>query len=209
MDANHRGAELMVELVTGREAALGEIIELWRAPLLRFVYRYVQIEADAHDLVQETFVRLHAQRARFRPGAAFSAWIFTIAANLCHNQARWKKRHPTDPLETLAKTGNRPSLAGLQPSPDHALLKAERVQAVRTAIAGLPHDLKVTLLLHEYEDLGYREIAAVVGCSEKGVEARLARARARLREALASFLADGQKPRMPVIPTAFGLVPRP
>ena len=195
----------MDELLAGREAALAEIIELWQGPLLRFVYRYAQVEADARDLVQETFVRLYAQRGRFRPGAVFSAWIFTIAANLCHNQARWKKRHPAESLDARSEVARQPSFAGPQPSPDQALLKAERVQAVRAAIDGLPHDLKVTLLLYEYEELGYREIAAVVGCSEKGVEARLARARERLRTALAAFLGDGRSTGEPAAPSALGL----
>jgi RNA polymerase sigma-70 factor (ECF subfamily) len=59
---------------------------------------------------------------------------------------------------------------------------------LKTAIADLSHDLRTTLLLYEYEELSYREIAQIVGCSEKGVESRLARARAKLREKLTPFL---------------------
>ena len=60
--------------------------------------------------------------------------------------------------------------------------------AVRTAINCLPHDLKVTVLLHHYDQLSYREIGAITGCSERGVETRLYRARQRLREELAGLL---------------------
>jgi RNA polymerase sigma-70 factor (ECF subfamily) len=58
------------------------------------------------------------------------------------------------------------------------------------AIDSLPHDLKVTVLLHHYEHLPYREVAAIVGCSERGVETRLYRARRLLREHLAEFLTE-------------------
>jgi RNA polymerase sigma-70 factor (ECF subfamily) len=60
----------------------------------------------------------------------------------------------------------------------------------RTKTRRLPHDLKTALLLHHYEQLSYREIGSVVGCSERGVETRLYRARQRLREELAGFLRE-------------------
>jgi RNA polymerase sigma-70 factor (ECF subfamily) len=66
----------------------------------------------------------------------------------------------------------------------------EACAAVRAAVDRLPHDLKSTLILHHYERLSYREIGAVVGCSERGVETRLYRARQRLREELAGFLRE-------------------
>lgn len=187
-EADRRSAELMTALRDGSDAALAELVELWQRPVSSFVFRYVQNEADARDLVQETFVRVHAHCGAFRAGASFPAWLFTLAANLCHNHNRWRARHPTAALEADSAA----ALACARPPPDHALLAAERVEAVRQAIAALPHDLKVTLLLHEYENLSYAEIAAVVGCSVKGVEARLARARQRLRQALGKFLSGSE-----------------
>lgn len=188
LESEHRSAALMSALAADDDAALGELITLWQAPLLRFVFRYVQCEADARELVHESFVRLHASRGSFRAGSgAFSGWIFAIAANLCRNHARWRRRHPA---ETLDDEHAATACAGAPP--DLAAVASERVAAVRAAIAALPHDLKTTLLLFEYEELSYRQIAAVVGCSEKGVEARLSRARARLRESLAGYVFAGE-----------------
>ncbi len=76
------------------------------------------------------------------------------------------------------------------PCPMRALEQDETCAAVRAAIDRLPHDLKTTLLLHHYEQLSYREIGSVVGCSERGVETRLYRARQRLREELSGFLRE-------------------
>ena len=79
------------------------------------------------------------------------------------------------------------------PVPDTALEHDEACEAVREAIDRLPHDLKITILLHHYERLSYREIGAITGCSERGVETRLYRARQRLREELAGFLHETVK----------------
>jgi RNA polymerase sigma-70 factor (ECF subfamily) len=194
-------AEYMHALVAGRQAALNELMTLWEAPLLRFVYRYVQNEAVARDLVQETFVRVYLHRERFRPGTSFSTWAFTIAANLCRNHRRWQGRHPTVSLDEPVSTDNESStrqnqLVSPGRSPDYSAQHAERVDALKAAIAELPHDLRTALLLYEYEELSYREIAEIVGCSEKGVESRLVRARVKLRKMLSVHLVP-ERPAAP------------
>jgi RNA polymerase sigma-70 factor (ECF subfamily) len=70
------------------------------------------------------------------------------------------------------------------------LEQSEALAAMATAIDRLPHDLKTTLLLHHYEHLGYREISQIAGCSERGVETRLYRARQYLRAELTPFLRE-------------------
>jgi RNA polymerase sigma factor (sigma-70 family) len=188
-ETDARSSALMRALQSGSDAALAGLIELWQEPLLRFVYRYVQSEAEAREIVHEAFVRVHSQRAKYHGGQSFRSWMLTIAANLARNRRRWWRRHPSmawlrgNDGETPAPESVCPAL-----SPDHALMQGERVRAVRAAVEMLPHELKVTLLLHEYESLGYREIAAVLGCSERGVETRLTQARKRMRAELGDFL---------------------
>ena len=179
-------------LQNGRDTALDELIARWQRPLFVFAWRYVQNQTDAHDLVAETFVRLHQQRDHLRSDTKLSAWLFTTLANLCHNHYRWRRRHPTVSLD--APNDNETNAHDTVPSecaaPDTALEHDESCAAVRTAVDSLPHDLKTTLLLHHYEQLSYREIGSIVGCSERGVETRLYRARQRLREELAGFLRE-------------------
>ena len=179
-------------LQQGRDSALDELIARWQRPLFAFAWRYVQNRTDAHDLVAETFVRLHQQRDRLRADTRLSAWLFTTLSNLCHNHYRWRRRHPTVSLD--APNDDETSAHDIVPSdgavPDAALERDETCTAVRAAIDRLPHDLKTTLLLHHYEQLSYREIGSVVGCSERGVETRLYRARQRLRDELSSFLRE-------------------
>jgi len=197
---DERSAELMRALVAGRQVALNELMLVWEGPLLRFIFRYVQSEAEARDLVQETFVRVYLKRERFRPGTSFSTWAFTIAANLCRNQRRWQGRHPTQSLDevTAGAATVQDKLACPRSRPDQEAVQSERMAALKAAVASLTHDLRTTLLLYEYEGLSYREIAEVVGCSEKGVESRLSRARARLRKVLAPQL-SAERPAQPLL----------
>ncbi|HMD60849.1 MAG TPA: sigma-70 family RNA polymerase sigma factor [Opitutaceae bacterium] len=184
-------------LQRGDAASLNRIIARWQRPLLGFAYRYVQDSADSQDLVAETFVRLYQNRARLRGDTNLAAWLFTTLTNLCHNHHRWKRRHPTVALESPAEPGDAggppravAGMASPEAAPDAALAQDEALEAVRAAVDALPHDLKVAVLLHHYERLSYREIAAVARCSERGVETRLYRARQLLRRQLSAFLRE-------------------
>ena len=184
----------LLALQQGDVSALNSLITRWQRPLHSFAYRYCQNQADAEELVAKTFVRLYQQRLRFRPDTKLSAWLFTTLTNFCHNHHRWKRRHPTINFETTGTVSDGAAPRGLsqdsipsgEPSPNQALERDEVLASVRAAVGRLPHDLKVTLLLHHYDRLSYREIADITGCSERGVETRLYRARLRLREALDS-----------------------
>lgn len=129
-------------------------------------------------------MRIYQHRARYQPGTAFAAWAFTIAANLCRNHRRWRWRHRAEPLDRDDTPGSSPSPTSPTAGPDEQLVSAETSRAVRAAIEALPPDLRVTVLLFEFDELSYRDIAAIVGCSERGIETRLVRARARLRSSL-------------------------
>lgn len=186
--------ELMLSLRAGNDLALNRLMERWEEPLRRFVFRYLADETESLEVAQETFVRVYLNRGRYQPSARFSTWLFTIALNLCRNRARWKRRHPTESLDALDPVGEigaglpreRADLRTL--SPARLLADSERAAAVRDAIQALPEDLKEAVLLFEFEDKSYAEVAAVVGATPKAVENRLYRARQLLRKSLSSWL---------------------
>lgn len=187
----------LAALQSGDARALDRLIARWQRPLLSFAYRYVQNSADAHDLVANVFVRLYQKRAALRPDTNMSAWLFTALANLCHNHHRWKRRHPTVPIDApeVMQEGRATGtlldeLAAPQAGPSAILADDEIAQAVRIAVGELPHELKTAILLHHYENLSYRDIAAVARCSERGVETRLYRARQLLRQRLAELIRE-------------------
>ena len=178
----------------GDDTALNRLIARWERPLFAFAWRYVRHTADARDLVAEVFVRLYQQRRRLRADTNLSAWLFTTLANLCHNQHRWRRRHPTVSLDAAEEDGGNgaggDALPSVVPVPGETLERDEARAALGAAIDRLPHELKVTLLLHHYDEMSYREIGEISGCSERGVETRLYRARQRLRLELTAFLPE-------------------
>lgn len=177
---------LMGALAGGNDLALNDLMNRWQAPLRGFLYRYTQNEQNACDVAQETFVRIYQQRIRFRPGARFSTWMFQIALNLARSRARWTKRHPSASLDDeFANTANLRFATEISPS--DSSLEAEKVAAVKAAIAALPPDLREAVLLAEYEEKSHAEIALIAGTTAKGVEARLYRARKRLRISLKRY----------------------
>ena len=186
----------LVALQSGDTTALNRLIARWQKPLLSYAYRYLQNSADAHDVVANVFVRFYQQRSRLRNDTNVSAWLFTALTNLCHNQYRWKRRHPTVPLEAPEHDadGERRSggyeFASDAPTPAGTMVDDEAQRAVRGAIDQLPHDLKTAILLHHYEHLSYREIGQIVNCSERWVETRLYRARQLLRTRLGAFIRE-------------------
>ena len=178
-------SELMLRLAAGQDPALNELMNRWRDRVASFLFRTTGHTETAADLAQETFVKLYQARRRYRPEGKFSTYLFGIAANLGRNHARWKMRHPTVSLEET--TDGVPVLRELIDSgqtPDEAACTVERLHAIHRAFQGLASDLRETMSLFIYEDMGYAEIASVVGSSPKAVETRIYRARQILKEQL-------------------------
>ncbi len=181
----------MARLAAGHDAALNDLMERHATPVFHFLCRMLGNEDDANDLAQETFARVFRSRASFRPGAKFSTWLFTIAANLARNQIRWRTRHPNLSLDAEIESAGEPlgqSLPAPGSSPTDAALATERAAAVRAVVQQLPEDMRAAIVLCEWEELSVAEAAEVLETTPKAVEARLYRARGVLREKLKRWL---------------------
>ena len=172
-------------VAAGEPPDFDALVALTQRRLLAFAWRYLHNDADAEEVVIEAYVRLHQARARLRPDTNLTAWLFTALANLCHNRHRWRTRHREVSLDADQTIDEN---AATSASPSAALQRDEISAAVRAAVDRLPHDQRTVVLLHHYEQLSYREIGAIVGCSERGVETRLYRALRRLRAELGDFI---------------------
>jgi RNA polymerase sigma-70 factor (ECF subfamily) len=134
--------------------------------------------ADGEDLLQETFVRVHAAIGRFDPAgpASLLGWILTIARRLCTDRSRAARVRLAAalPPDGLAADGT-----------PHRDLERSRLRAkIRLAVAALPEDQRAVIALREWDGLAYEEIAAIEGVPVGTVRSRLARAREALRDAL-------------------------
>jgi RNA polymerase sigma-70 factor (ECF subfamily) len=171
----------------GDDAALDALMERHSQKLFLYLVRSLQNEEDAADLAQETFVKVYQNRARFNTRQKFSTWLYIIASNLVRDRFRWRSRHRQVSLDAPSDTsGNdfRDALREERPSPAESMQAEERAETVRRAVAELPEELRLPLILVEYEGRSQLEIGEILGCTAKAVETRIYRARQQLRARL-------------------------
>jgi RNA polymerase sigma-70 factor (ECF subfamily) len=149
--------------------------------------------AEAEDLVQETYVRAIEAIGRLRAGSNVKGWLFTILRNIWLNQLR-KRRN--GPLMIELEGGDGVANSVVEPSKNSydLYVSQKETEEVRAAIQKLPAEFREIVLLREYEDLSYQEIASFLDCPVGTVMSRLARARAKLRTLLAGTLKGSDSP---------------
>jgi len=151
------------------------------------LYAYAMVlsrnPAMAADLVQESYLRALKGKESLRPDSNVKSWLFTILRNIWLNQLRHERAGPKlaelDSDENLADV----SIAASEDPHDLYVSNLQREQ-VRTAIRQLPIEFREIIILREYEELSYSEIANVLQCPMGTVMSRLARARSRLGDLL-------------------------
>jgi RNA polymerase sigma-70 factor (ECF subfamily) len=181
----------MTRLAAGNDAALNNLMDRHAPKLFNYLARSLGDENDAADIAQDTFVRVYQHRAKFNPERRFSTWLYTIATNLVKDRFRYRSRHPQVSLDTTNdSTGHNLGeiLPEDKPSARETLEADERAEIVREAVAALPEELRLPLVLAEYEERSHAEIGEVLGCSTKAVETRIYRARQQLRVSLARLM---------------------
>jgi len=136
--------------------------------------------AEAEDLVQETYVRALKAMGSLRTDSNVKGWLFTILRNIWLNQLRRRRTGPE--MMEMGVDENLADIAVETRKDPHALYvsKTEQEQ-VRAAIEQLPVEFREVILLREYEELSYQEIARLLGCPTGTVMSRLGRARSKLR----------------------------
>jgi RNA polymerase sigma-70 factor (ECF subfamily) len=141
--------------------------------------------AEAEDLVQETYLRALQAMGRLRAGSNMKGWLFTILRNVWFNQLR-KWRNGPQMLEIEVGDGVANGLVEQSKDAHDLYVGKLETEQVRAAILELPVQFREIIVLREYEDLSYREIASVLHCPVGTVMSRLGRARAKLSTLLAT-----------------------
>lgn len=188
----HQDQRDMARLANGEDRALNDLMDRYREPIFHFLIRLLQDETTAAELAQETFVRVYQHRHQFKANHKFSSWLYAIANNLARDRVRWLTRHPQVSLDgepEASSLGYQDRLEAPNANPSEQLESDERAATVQRAVQALPEELRVPLILAEYEDRPQAEIAGILGCSVKAVEMRLYRARQHLRTQLQPLLA--------------------
>jgi len=161
---------LMLAFAGGERDAFADLFERYREPVWRFFRRRVPDQARADELAQETFLGLIQAASRYRPSAAFRSYLFGVAFNVL---MAWRRKARRQGEQEMAEID--PPVRAADP---------DTVLWVRRALAGLDRMDREVLMLREYEQLSYDEIAGVLGVPVGTVRSRLFRARMALREKL-------------------------
>jgi len=153
-------------------------------------YRVMGESNAADDATQDAFIAAFRKLNTYR-GGSFRAWLLRIVTNICYDELRRRKRHPTTQLEPLDDAGEEiesPNwIADPIESPEETAERAELGRAIQRCIDDLPPDFRVVVTLVDIQGLDYAEVAEVVGKPLGTVKSRLARARTRLRRCLRGF----------------------
>ena len=173
--------------------AFAELLERYRTRVFGHFVNRLGDRQEAEDLTQEVFLRLYRHRKRYQPRARFSTWLFHIVHNLACNAIRARQRCTITRLDN-SSDGDEPRganalAAGGDLSPSRGLEQAELAGVVRRAISGLAGRQRAAVVLHQFHDRTYAEVAAELDMTAKAAKSLLYRARGQLRSSLSAFMA--------------------
>jgi RNA polymerase sigma-70 factor (ECF subfamily) len=184
-------ASLVRAAQKGDLAAFEELVGRHRDKLYGRAFSMMRNEEEAIDLSQEAWVKGWQRLRQFQGESSFGTWMTRIVINLCLDQLRKQKRQRTESIEAMDEEsgGVERQMPVVVPNPSAGLERAELRQHIDEALSKLSHEHRTALVLHEFEDMEYKEIAKTMGCSIGTVMSRLFYARRKM----ASLLADLRK----------------
>ncbi|WP_055107781.1 RNA polymerase sigma factor [Paenibacillus ihumii] len=179
-------SQMIREIKEGNTELYSELMRRYQRKILAFIYHMLKsahMELLAEDLCSETFYKAFRSLHSFREvDASFSTWLYTIARNTVLSELR-KQRAGSVPLEESGVVPVAPN----ELAPEQAILRSEKVGMVREAINNLPEKQRSALILREYDQLDYQEIANVLGQSVSAVKSLLFRARSSVKSQLEPY----------------------
>jgi RNA polymerase sigma-70 factor (ECF subfamily) len=192
MDHDHPAlaeAELVRLAQKGGLTAFEELVARHRDKIYARAYSMMRNEDEALDLSQDAWVKGWRRLAQFQGDSSFVTWMTRIVINLCLDQLRKHKRQRTESIEAFEEDGGGVErlMPVVTPNPTEGLERAELRQRIDRALAQLSHEHRTVLVLHEFEELEYKEIAKRMKCSIGTVMSRLFYARRRMASLLAGL----------------------
>jgi RNA polymerase sigma-70 factor, ECF subfamily len=189
---SYTDAEVMLRVKAGDQSAFDYLVQKYRRPLVSFMYRMARNTAAAEDLAQEVFLRVYRSRQTYEASAKFTTWLYRIATNLAVNHARDTRHERPEVTVSLdepdEETGTTLDVADSTITAEEALVRRERMLAIRGKVEALPERQKLAVIMHKYQQMDYKQIADVLKLSESATKSLLFRAYETLREQLKEFL---------------------
>ena len=173
--------DLVKAIRRGSQDAFTVLVSRYQNQVANLVYLSLGSRLDAEDLTQEVFLRFYQSLDRIEERDSVFPWIYRIAANLCIDESRKRSIRRIISLDFLVDEGIQGEwLSDKSPTPDVQLEEAETARRVRTALGRVSAQARIVLVMRDFEDLSYQEIAQILGVSVQTVKTRLFRARKQL-----------------------------
>src|SRR5438874_4060695 len=175
----------------GDMVAFEELVARHRDKIYARAFSMMRNEEEAIDLSQEAWIKGWQRLAQFQGEAGFATWMTRIVINLCLDQLRKQKRHRAESIEAMDEEsgGVERQMPVVTVNPTAGLERVELRQRIDKAMAQLSHEHRTVLILHEFEEMEYKQIAKTMDCSIGTVMSRLFYARRKL----AALLLDLKK----------------
>ena len=166
-----------------------QLIEDNRKKVYNIALRMLGNPEDANDVTQEVFLRVFKSMRGFKEQSSFSTWIYRITKNVCLDEIRKKKKNNLVYIDKQIEYGDGQVTMQLEDereTPEEAAERTELSLRVREAIAMLPEQHRILIVLRDIQNFSYDEIADILKCPDGTVKSRINRARSALREILHS-----------------------
>jgi RNA polymerase sigma-70 factor (ECF subfamily) len=192
LDKGHSSAEdktLVQAAQRGDTSAFEELVARHRDKIFARAYSMMRNEDEALDLSQEAWVKGWQRLHQFQGDSSFGTWMTRIVINLCLDQLRKQKRQRSESLEEIAEEsgGVERQMPVVTVNPTAGLERSELRRRIDVALGQLSHEHRTVLVLHEFEEMEYKEIAKTMGCSIGTVMSRLFYARRKMAVILADL----------------------
>lgn len=182
-------SELMRAVQGGDRAAFDALVERHSRYVLNILYKYLHNRDEAEDLAQEVFLRVYTKRDSYEPLARFTTWLYTIAANLCLNHIRDRRRAGEVSLQGIGSDSSQWEPADTTSIiPSHTIDGREMRDVVWKALDELPDQQRMAIILYRFEEMSYQEVADTLGVSISALKSLIFRARGTLAEKLEEYI---------------------
>lgn len=199
-DESLEDADLLRRARSGDTRAFSDLVRRYEHRAYGLALQRVRDAAEAHDIVQEAFLRVHKNLASFDGESAFFTWFYRIVMNLCidHSRRASARMEPAgdmlDEKEQTDRPSNYPLMGEIHGKPHEEFERRELGDRIAAVVESLPDYHRETLWLREVDGLSYEEIAVSMGVSKGTVMSRLFHARQKVQKALADCMPAGVVP---------------
>ena len=176
---------LIKQFQEGDRHAFDELVKRYKDRLHNFVYRYMNNQTLAEDVVQETMIKLYTHKHYYKPIAKFSTWIYTIAKNLALTELRKNKRKRTQSMWN--DRGELIDIKSNEESLENKIQNELAVEELNKCLDEIPENFRIAVVLRDFQELSYEEISKILEIPIGTIKSRINRGRIQLAEKLKHF----------------------